>query len=104
MSCGRPHDKDCAEVLENLFLVLDHEMEDANYAEIKQHLDECAPCLDKYHLEEVVKALVARSCREPAPPALRERVRLRIRQLHVEVTETHRDAGFDPGLDPGFGR
>ena len=104
MSCGSPHDKDCAEVLENLFLFLDHEMEDANYAEIKQHLDECAPCLDKYHLEEVVKALVAWSCREPAPPALRERVRLRIRQLHVEVTETHRDAGFDPGLDPGFGR
>ena len=104
MSCGRPHDKDCAEVLENLFLFLDHEMEDASYAEIKEHLDECAPCLAKYHLEEVVKALVARSCREPAPPALRERVRLRIRQVHVEVPETRPDPGFDPRLDPGFGR
>ena len=94
MSCGRPHDKDCAEVLENLFLFLDHEIEDASYAEIKQHLDECAPCLAKYHLEEVVKALVARSCREPAPPTLRERVRLQIRQVHVEITDTRSDPRF----------
>ena len=29
MSCGRHHDKDCAEVLENLFLFLDHETQEA---------------------------------------------------------------------------
>ena len=93
MSCGKPHDKDCAEVLENLFLFLDHEMEEATCAEIQQHLDECAPCLDKYHLEEVVKTLVARSCAEPAPASLRDRVLLRIRSVHVEV-----DTRADPGL------
>jgi mycothiol system anti-sigma-R factor len=91
MSCGRPHDKDCAEVLRDLFLFLDHEMEDATYSEIKQHLDECAPCLAKYNLEQVVKSLVARSCREPAPPTLRERVLLQIRSVHVEITD--RDLG-----------
>jgi mycothiol system anti-sigma-R factor len=91
MSCGRPHDKDCAEVLRDLFLFLDHEMEDASYAEIKVHLDECAPCLAKYNLEQVVKTLVARSCREPAPPTLRERVLLQIRSVHVEITD--RDLG-----------
>jgi mycothiol system anti-sigma-R factor len=91
MSCGRPHDKDCAEVLRDLFLFLDHEMEDATYTEIKQHLDECAPCLAKYNLEQVVKTLVARSCREPAPPTLRERVLLQIRSVHVEITD--RDLG-----------
>jgi mycothiol system anti-sigma-R factor len=100
MSCGRPHDKDCAEVLENLFLFLDHEMADASYAEIQEHLDECAPCLAKYDLEQVVKTLVARSCREPAPPMLRERVRLQIRAVHVEITDA--DPGFGPG--PGLGR
>jgi mycothiol system anti-sigma-R factor len=92
MSCGKPHDKDCKEVLDSLFLFLDREIEDASYAEIKQHLDECAPCLAKYNLEQVVKALVARSCREPAPPALRERVLYRIRSVRVEITEA------DPGL------
>jgi mycothiol system anti-sigma-R factor len=96
MSCGQPHDKDCAEVLENLFLFLDREMGDASYAEIKDHLDECAPCLAKYNLEQVVKSLVARSCVEPAPPSLRERVLLEIRSVHVEITETR--------TDPGFGR
>jgi mycothiol system anti-sigma-R factor len=96
MSCGQPHDKDCAEVLENLFLFLDHEMGDASYAEIKEHLDECAPCLAKYTLEQVVKTLVARSCREPAPATLRDRVLLHIRSVHVEISET--------GSDPGLGR
>jgi mycothiol system anti-sigma-R factor len=94
MSCGRHHDKDCAEVLENLFLFLDHEIEDASYAEIREHLDECAPCLAKYNLEQVVKALVARSCREPAPPTLRERVLYQIRTVHVEITETDPRRGF----------
>jgi mycothiol system anti-sigma-R factor len=96
MSCGQPHDKDCAEVLENLFLFLDREMGDASYAEIKHHLDECAPCLAKYNLEQVVKTLVARSCKEPAPPSLRERVLLQIRSVHVEIT--------DRRTDPGLGR
>jgi mycothiol system anti-sigma-R factor len=96
MSCGQPHDKDCAEVLENLFLFLDHEMEEASCAEIQHHLDECAPCLAKYDLEQMVKALVARSCVEPAPPSLRERVVFQIRSVHVEISETR--------TDPGFGR
>ncbi|MDQ4008230.1 MAG: mycothiol system anti-sigma-R factor [Actinomycetota bacterium] len=96
MSCGQPHDKDCAEVLENLFLFIDHEIEEASCAEIQQHLDECAPCLAKYQLEQLVKTLVARSCREPAPPSLRDRVLLQIRSVHVEITETR--------TDPGFGR
>jgi mycothiol system anti-sigma-R factor len=96
MSCGKPHDKDCAEVLENLFLFLDHEMEQASCDEIQQHLDECGPCLAKYNLEQVVKTLVARSCREPAPPTLRERVLLQIRSVHVEITDTR--------TDPGLGR
>jgi mycothiol system anti-sigma-R factor len=91
MSCGKPHDKDCKEVLDSLFLFLDREIEDASYAEIKQHLDECAPCLAKYNLEQMVKTLVARSCREPAPPTLRERVLLQIRSVHVEITD--RDPG-----------
>jgi mycothiol system anti-sigma-R factor len=94
MSCGKPHDKDCAEVLENLFLFLDREMGEASCAEIQQHLDECGPCLAKYNLEQVVKTLVARSCREPAPPTLRDRVLLQIRSVRVEIT----DARTDPGL------
>jgi len=93
MSCGQPHDKDCGEVLNNLFLFLDNELDSASCREIQQHLDECAPCLAKYDLEHVVKRLVARSCGEHAPDSLRQRVLVQIRQVHVEITEARR-----PGL------
>ena len=88
MSCGDPHDKDCSEVLDRVFYFIDNELEDADYTEIQQHLDECGPCLQKYDLERTVKALVARSCSEHAPETLREKVLLRIRSVQVEITET----------------
>jgi mycothiol system anti-sigma-R factor len=89
MSCGNHHDKDCSEVLDRVFFFIDNEMEQADFAEIKQHLDECGPCLQKYDLERTVKMLVARSCPEHAPETLREKVLTRIRQVQVEIHETH---------------
>jgi mycothiol system anti-sigma-R factor len=86
MSCGKPHDKDCSEVLERMFDFIDNEMDSAHKGEIQQHLDECWPCLEKYDLERTVKALVARSCSEHAPESLREKVLLRIHQVQVEIT------------------
>ena len=88
MSCGKPHDQDCSEVLERMFFFIDNELADADCAEIQQHLEECAPCLQKYDLERTVKALVARSCPEHAPERLRERVLLSIRHVQVQITET----------------
>jgi len=90
MSCGNPHDKDCSEVLDRVFFFIDHELADADQAEIEHHLDECGPCLAKYDLERTVKALVARSCSEHAPESLRVKVLLRIRQVQVEITGTTR--------------
>ncbi|HET7328466.1 MAG TPA: mycothiol system anti-sigma-R factor [Nocardioidaceae bacterium] len=90
MSCGRPHDKDCGEVLGDLFAFIDNELDSATCTEIQQHLDECAPCLAEYGLEQTVKSLVARSCREHAPESLRQRVLLQVRQVHVEITEVRR--------------
>mgnify|MGYP003498367753 FL=1 len=89
MSCGEPHDTDCAEILERVFVFLDGEMPDGPraYALVEEHLDECAPCLRKYDLERVVKALVARSCPEHAPAELRQRVLSRIREIRVEIID-----------------
>ncbi len=94
MSCGNHHDKDCSEVLERVFSFIDNELPTADYSEIQVHLDECGPCLQKYDLERTVKTLVARSCSERAPAALRDKVLLRIRQVQVEITEP----GFDGPL------
>lgn len=91
MSCGGEHDKDCAEVLARMVFFVDHELADADCAEIQRHLDECAPCLADYDVERTVKALVARSCCDQAPQQLRERVRVSIREVHVRVTETRLD-------------
>jgi mycothiol system anti-sigma-R factor len=88
MSCGKPHEVDCSDILERVFLFLDREMDDADCSKIQHHLDECAPCLQKYDLEGLVKSLVARSCGCDKPPSdLRAKVLTRIREVHVELTE-----------------
>ncbi|MDX6299620.1 MAG: hypothetical protein QOF53_834 [Nocardioidaceae bacterium] len=91
MSCGKHHDTDCTEILERVFFFIDHELPTADTTKIQQHLDECAPCLQKYDLERTVKALVQRSCAEHAPAGLRDKVLLRIRQVQVEITESRLD-------------
>ena len=89
MSCGNPHDVDCAEILDKVYAYLDNEISADEVVKVRHHLDECAPCLRQYGLEQVVKALVARSCgRDPAPAGLRAKVITRIRTMHIEVTTT----------------
>jgi mycothiol system anti-sigma-R factor len=88
-ACGaESHDTDCSEVLERMFFFIDNELPNADFSEIKKHLDDCGPCLQKYDLERTVKALVRRSCAERAPAQLREKVLVRIREVQVEITTT----------------
>jgi mycothiol system anti-sigma-R factor len=82
------HDESCADFLEQIIYFLDNELDASDKARVRQHLDECSPCLHKYDLERTVKQIVARSCTEPAPEGLRERVLFQIRQVHVQITET----------------
>ena len=51
MSCGEHHDVDCGEILQRVYVFIDNELEDASTDEIRQHLEECAPCLDEYDLD-----------------------------------------------------
>lgn len=91
MSCGNPHETPCAEVLERVYAYLDGELDDLGHAKIRQHLDECSPCLREYGLEEVVKELVHKHCgHEAAPGELRAKVLTRIHEIRIsmEVTET----------------
>ena len=44
MSCGDPHDMDCARAIEQVYVYLDGEMPDEDCAEVRRHLEECAPC------------------------------------------------------------
>ena len=62
MSCGNPHETDCQEVLERVYQYLDGEIDHELHHKIATHLTECAPCLSEFEIEQVVKALVRRSC------------------------------------------
>jgi mycothiol system anti-sigma-R factor len=87
VSCGEPHETDCAEVLAEVFFYLDGEMMTSERRDtIRHHLDECSPCLRKFGIEREVKELVARSCgNDHAPQRLREKVLLTLREVVVET-------------------
>jgi mycothiol system anti-sigma-R factor len=74
MSCGDPHDTDCGEVLERVYEYLDGEMPEGDVGKIKHHLGECGPCLREFGIEDEIKKLIKRSCTDPAPIDLRDRV------------------------------
>ena len=86
MSCGRPHEVPCSEVLDRVYSYLDGEMDQASYAQVKVHLEECGPCLREYGLEEAVKRLVHKHCgHEEVPTDLRRKVLDRIHQVRTQI-------------------
>lgn len=90
MSCGDPHEVRCSEVLDRVYWYLDGEISDADCETIRQHLDECGPCLREFGLEEAVKRLIAKHCGcDTAPSELRDKVLVRIREARagIEVTD-----------------
>ena len=89
MSCGEPHETDCRQVLEEVFLYLDGEntLGDLDRDAVRVHLEECAPCLQEYGLEKALIKLVARCAGgDPAPEALRQQVLHRIAEVRIELS------------------
>ncbi|MFF5226247.1 mycothiol system anti-sigma-R factor [Dactylosporangium sp. NPDC000521] len=86
MSCGDPHETDCGAVLAEVYLYLDLECADDRRSLIRDHLDECSPCLREFGIEQEVKALVARCCgSELAPAELKDRLRSKLSELVVNA-------------------
>jgi mycothiol system anti-sigma-R factor len=89
MSCGKPHETPCSEVLARVYSYLDGEIDDAACGQIRVHLDECGPCLREFGLEEVVKRLVQKCCgQETVPGELRTKVLTRIAVVRAELEFT----------------
>ncbi len=88
MSCGSPHQKNCAEVLAAVWVYLDGEMPEDDCTDIRTHLEECSPCLREFGVEQEFKALVARKCGcEEAPGELRTRLAAKLRDVRLEITQ-----------------
>jgi mycothiol system anti-sigma-R factor len=86
MSCGNPHETSCTEVLDQVYSYLDGELDELDCAKIRQHLDECGPCLQEYGLDEAVKKLVHKKCGcDAAPAALRDKILVRIREVRASI-------------------
>ena len=89
MSCGNPHDGPCSEVLARVYSYLDGELAKSGFVQIRQHLEECGPCLREYGLEEAVRRLVHKHCgHEAVPSELRTKVLTRIREVRAELEIT----------------
>ncbi|CAL9519956.1 MULTISPECIES: mycothiol system anti-sigma-R factor [Streptomyces] len=100
MSCGEPHETDCAEVLDHLYEYLDREMPDGDLTKFREHFEECSPCLEKYGLEQAVKKLVKRCCgHDEVPGDLRSKVMGRI-----EVIRAGQAVPEQPVVEPAAGR
>ena len=64
----------CQDALHTLYDFLDGELTADRRAAIQKHLDQCAPCLDAFDFEAELKTVVARSCRDQVPDALRQKI------------------------------
>ncbi|UAL28497.1 mycothiol system anti-sigma-R factor [Nocardioides rotundus] len=85
-SLEQPHE--CVDFVEQIVYLIDNELDDDDVVVVRRHLQECGPCLERYDVQKAVKALVARSCAESAPPELRDRIRLAISKVQVTWSET----------------
>jgi mycothiol system anti-sigma-R factor len=53
---------------------------------ISEHLEHCGPCLEEYDLDQMLKALVRRSCTcETAPTELRMQIMSRITTINMTI-------------------
>ncbi len=89
MTCGDGNgtensDSDCREALLKVYEYLDGEMGPGDCERIRQHLQECGPCLREYDIDQALKALIRRSCQcESAPETLRTQIMAKITTVTV---------------------
>lgn len=71
----RPRGIDCAEILERLYEYLDGELTAERAAEVKTHLQDCAPCTALSGFEATyIRFLEARTRARNAPEELKKRI------------------------------
>ncbi|MBC7557826.1 MAG: mycothiol system anti-sigma-R factor [Dermatophilaceae bacterium] len=77
---------DCSRARLQLYEYLDGEMDPDDCVKIRAHLEQCGPCLKEYDIDQIIKALVRRSCDcEAAPMELRSQIMSRITTFTMTV-------------------
>ncbi|HEX3812976.1 MAG TPA: mycothiol system anti-sigma-R factor [Mycobacteriales bacterium] len=84
MTHGKDEEVDCRAVLSDVYVFLDNECDETQRSKIREHLDDCYPCLKKFGIEQEVKALLARKCGgDLAPSSLRSSLKIRLSQVVI---------------------
>ena len=87
MSCGRPHETPCSELIVSAYV--DGEVSTEEYRLTAIHIAECPPCEQQERTHRAMKALVVRAVGElSAPVELHTRIRAR---LTVALQDPRRD-------------
>ena len=75
---------ECAEVLAEVWTLLDGECSPETRDKLRKHLEDCPPCFQAYGLEERIKGLISTKCSgERAPESLRARLRVEISRTTI---------------------
>ena len=77
-SGGASEHADCQEALEELYTFLDGELTAEKRIHIRQHLDDCNPCLEAFDFEAELRIVISTKCRESVPESLKERIRAQL--------------------------
>jgi mycothiol system anti-sigma-R factor len=86
MSGAEDEGFDCSLARLQLFEYLDGEIDLDHGARIRDHLAHCAPCLEEYDIDRIIKTMVRRSCScEVAPAELRTQIMSRITTITMTV-------------------
>jgi anti-sigma factor (TIGR02949 family) len=86
MSCGNHHDVECASIMASLDAFIDGEDTELDRAKIQQHLQECGPCLQEEQVDKIIKARVAKACRdEICSEQVRTRILHRLSEIRVDT-------------------
>lgn len=81
------YDAQCVYAKDHLGSYLDNELPPEVHVRVREHLAGCPMCRGEVRAIQQIKALVRRSCRETAPPALRMRIQ---QQVTVWSTDPRR--------------
>lgn len=66
----------CDEWFEKLYQILDKDLDDAACRELKEHMQHCRPCWDRYEFERRLKdRLKSSCCQESCTSSLRDRIK-----------------------------
>jgi len=64
----------CEEALHELYTFLDGELTDMKRTQIRDHLDDCSPCLEAFDFEAELRIVIKHRCKDEVPESLRDRV------------------------------